>query len=93
MVVNVEPNINSVLNQFEIRGDFAAVAPYGSGHINDTYCAAFSWMPAAAPRHSTANRISTFSSGSGRCNEKTFSELHPIWLHRFKASPTAKGVC
>ncbi len=27
--------------QFEIAGDLAAIAPYGSGHINDTFCAVF----------------------------------------------------
>ena len=26
---------------FEIRGEFVSAAPYGSGHINDTYCAVF----------------------------------------------------
>jgi aminoglycoside phosphotransferase (APT) family kinase protein len=27
--------------QFQIEGELAAIAPYGSGHINDTYCAVF----------------------------------------------------
>ena len=32
----------AVLRQFEIPGELTAVAPYGSGHINDTFCAVFS---------------------------------------------------
>ena len=30
-----------VVRQFQIEGEFAEIAPYGSGHINDSYCAAF----------------------------------------------------
>ncbi len=26
---------------FQIHGDFSSAEPYGNGHINDTYCAAF----------------------------------------------------
>ena len=57
MVVSVEPNVNSVLNQFEIKGEFAAVAPYGSGHINDTYCATF--LDAGRPRRFIFQRINS----------------------------------
>jgi aminoglycoside phosphotransferase (APT) family kinase protein len=31
----------SVARQFQIDGELSAVAAYGSGHINDTYCAVF----------------------------------------------------
>jgi aminoglycoside phosphotransferase (APT) family kinase protein len=31
----------SAAHQFQIEGELSAVAPYGSGHINDTYCAVF----------------------------------------------------
>jgi hypothetical protein len=34
-------NIAEVVRQFQIDGEFVAAAPYGSGHINDTYCAVF----------------------------------------------------
>jgi hypothetical protein len=30
-----------VVRQFQIEGEFAEIAPYGSGHINDSYCAIF----------------------------------------------------
>lgn len=31
----------SILGHFQIDGDLISIAPYGSGHINDTYCAVF----------------------------------------------------
>ena len=34
-------DIAGVAGQFQILGDFISAAPYGSGHINDTYCAVF----------------------------------------------------
>ena len=41
--------------QFEIRGDLLGVAPYGTGHINDTYCATVS--QAGAPVRYILQRI------------------------------------
>jgi len=57
MVVSLEPIVNSVLNQFEIRGEFAAIAPYGSGHINETYCATF--LDDGRPRRVILQRINS----------------------------------
>jgi len=34
-------DLRGVASQFRIRGDFRDAAPYGSGHINDTYAAVF----------------------------------------------------
>jgi Ser/Thr protein kinase RdoA (MazF antagonist) len=34
-------DLNAVVREFQIDGDFAGAAAYGSGHINDTYCATF----------------------------------------------------
>ena len=31
-------NLREIFPLFDVRGDFVAAAPYGSGHINDTYC-------------------------------------------------------
>jgi aminoglycoside phosphotransferase (APT) family kinase protein len=38
-VVESKPkhNLRTVASAFELRGDFVAAEPYGSGHINDTY--------------------------------------------------------
>ena len=33
--------IQAVLKKFNILGDFASVAPYGNGHINDTYAVVY----------------------------------------------------
>ena len=35
-------DVRSVAQQFQIHGDFLRAEPYGSGHINDTYCVYFS---------------------------------------------------
>ncbi|MGO8930446.1 MAG: phosphotransferase enzyme family protein [Limisphaerales bacterium] len=34
-------DVRSVARQFQIYGEFISAGPYGSGHINDTYCAVF----------------------------------------------------
>lgn len=34
-------DIRAVARQFQIDGEFIQADPYGNGHINDTYCAAF----------------------------------------------------
>jgi hypothetical protein len=39
--MNKEHNVGSIAGQFQIRGTFSGGIPYGSGHINDTYCVVF----------------------------------------------------
>jgi len=39
--MNNEHSAWTVARQFQIDGDLSSIAPYGSGHINDTYCAVF----------------------------------------------------
>jgi aminoglycoside phosphotransferase (APT) family kinase protein len=39
--MSIEPNVGAVARQFQISGEFSSAAPYGSGHINDTYCVVF----------------------------------------------------
>lgn len=34
-------DIKAISTLFDMRADFIAAAPYGSGHINDTYCAEY----------------------------------------------------
>jgi aminoglycoside phosphotransferase (APT) family kinase protein len=43
--------------QFQIDGEFSVAAPYGSGHINDTYCAVF--HQAGLPVRFILQRINT----------------------------------
>lgn len=38
---NLKHDVGAVVRQFEILGEFQHAEPYGSGHINDTYCAVF----------------------------------------------------
>lgn len=35
------PDLREISRIFDIRADFIGGAPYGSGHINDTYCASY----------------------------------------------------
>ena len=35
------PDVGVVARQFAIRGDYVSAEPYGSGHINDTFCVVF----------------------------------------------------
>ncbi len=37
----MEPDLKTICSQFRIDGDFVSAAPYGTGHINDTYAAVF----------------------------------------------------
>ena len=39
--MNLRHDLRAVAGQFQIYGEFIAAEPYGSGHINDTYCVAF----------------------------------------------------
>ena len=39
--MNLKHDVRAVARQFQIPGDFLDAAPYGSGHINDTYCVHF----------------------------------------------------
>jgi hypothetical protein len=39
--MKLKHDIRSVAKQLEIFGQFLGAEPYGSGHINDTYCAVF----------------------------------------------------
>jgi hypothetical protein len=50
-----EHNIGPVAREFQIGGDFQSAVPYGSGHINDTYCAVFN--QAGAPVRYILQRI------------------------------------
>jgi len=38
---NLKPDLRAVVQQFPLSGEFLTEDPYGSGHINDTYCAVF----------------------------------------------------
>ncbi len=49
--------LKNIMSAFEIYGDFMTAAPYGTGHINDTYKAVFS--QAGRPVHYLAQRINT----------------------------------
>jgi aminoglycoside phosphotransferase (APT) family kinase protein len=40
-IMSRQHDLSAVVREFQIDADFADAAPYGSGHINDTYCAAF----------------------------------------------------
>jgi hypothetical protein len=39
--MNDQQRIAAVVRQFQIDGELSGVVPYGSGHINDTYCVVF----------------------------------------------------
>ena len=39
--MNLRHDVRSVASQFQVYGEFVSAEPYGSGHINDTYCAVF----------------------------------------------------
>ena len=39
--MNMKHDVRAVTRQFQIHGEFLSAGPYGSGHINDTYCAVF----------------------------------------------------
>jgi aminoglycoside phosphotransferase (APT) family kinase protein len=50
-----EHTIGAAARQFQIDGEFRGATPYGSGHINDTWCAVF--LEAGAPVRYTLQRI------------------------------------
>jgi len=46
--MNQQDPAATAARQFEIDGDFLSAVPYGTGHINDTYCATFQQADLAA---------------------------------------------
>lgn len=40
-MTNLKHDVRAIARQFEILGEFQGAEPYGSGHINDTYCVVF----------------------------------------------------
>ncbi len=50
-----QDTIGAVARQFHIDGEFLGATPYGSGHINDTYCAVF--LQAGTPVRTILQRI------------------------------------
>jgi hypothetical protein len=40
-LVNAEHDVREVARRFRIYGEYVSAAPYGTGHINDTYAAVF----------------------------------------------------
>lgn len=55
--MNSSKNQAAVAQQFQIDGELSAVAPYGTGHINDTYCAVF--HQEGGPTRAILQRINT----------------------------------
>ena len=49
--------LRGLVRRFRIPGDAGAIGPYGSGHINDTYCVAV--RQAGAPVRYILQRINT----------------------------------
>lgn len=39
--MNQKHDVRAIARQFQILGEFIGAEPYGSGHINDTYCVVF----------------------------------------------------
>ena len=39
--MNLKHDVREVVKHFQIHGEFVKAEPYGSGHINDTYCVVF----------------------------------------------------
>jgi aminoglycoside phosphotransferase (APT) family kinase protein len=39
--MKLKHNLRTIARQFQIYGEFSSAEPYGSGHINDTYCVVF----------------------------------------------------
>jgi aminoglycoside phosphotransferase (APT) family kinase protein len=46
--MNLKHDIRAVAGHFQIDGEFQTAEPYGSGHINDTYCAVFNYKGTSA---------------------------------------------
>ena len=41
LAMNLKHDMRAIARAFEICGEFVSAEPYGSGHINDTYCVVF----------------------------------------------------
>jgi hypothetical protein len=41
MTTNLKHDVRAVGRNFQLYGELRSAEPYGSGHINDTYCVVF----------------------------------------------------
>jgi len=41
MAATLKHDLDAIARHFQIHGEFRSAEPYGTGHINDTYCAVF----------------------------------------------------
>jgi Phosphotransferase enzyme family len=57
MAMSKRSDLAAVVREFCISGKFLGVAPYGSGHINDSYCASF--RRESAPERYILQRINS----------------------------------
>jgi aminoglycoside phosphotransferase (APT) family kinase protein len=55
--MNKEHDAGAVAHEFQISGEFLGATQYGSGHINDSYCAVFN--QAGVPMRAILQRINT----------------------------------
>lgn len=39
--MNLKHDVRGIARQFQLDGEFSSAVPFGSGHINDTYCVTF----------------------------------------------------
>ncbi len=53
--MSLKHDVSAVAREFQINGEYVVAAPYGSGHINDSYCATFD--EAGSPVHTILQRI------------------------------------
>ncbi len=55
------PDLREISALFEMSADFVHALPYGSGHINDTYCARFDQAGDRGSAISSSGSTTTFS--------------------------------
>jgi Phosphotransferase enzyme family len=55
--MNSGPNIEAVVRQFQVLGEFVSASPYGTGHINESWCVIV--QPSGAPLRFLLQRMNT----------------------------------
>jgi len=74
--MKLQHDVRAIAGHFQIAGEFLETAPYGSGHINDTYSVVFDQGGTRARYISQRINHNIFKQPAAR---RTITTLNPAW--------------
>ena len=92
MNIKLKHDVRAVAGQFQIPGEFVSAEPYGSGHINDTYCVVFD-QAGTRVRYIFQRINHNIFKNAGVADGKHPARHERIWPRRWRANQMSAGAC